>query len=204
MLVVCLAAIGPALPAALAMTASDQTPEIGTINAGPDCQTSAIPGAAGLPPGVKAERLMCGRIAMDVTWQVFNPRANAGNVLQARRLFTKRVVTEDVSQSWLDSRGATPSPWLIMRSEDPAYVMGVGIWVGGQGVRPGLKMRIRMALDSLFGASHAAVVMTVTPAVNWNVLNDTQRAMVQSALPDFLIAHPGIDQSIGALTAVNR
>ncbi len=89
-----------------------------------------------------------------------------------------------------------------MRSDDPAYALGVSVWIDGQPVRPGLKMRLRMALDSLTGSSHAPLVLTVTPAVDWKALTLTRRRIEEDRLAAFLAGHRGLDQAVAAATAV--
>jgi hypothetical protein len=88
-----------------------------------------------------------------------------------------------------------------MSSDDPAFTTAVAIWVDGKPVRPGLTMRARMALHSLFGSAFTPIVVTVTPSVDWKTLQPIDRKSVDASLPAFLQRHHDLDQTIGALAA---
>ena len=61
-------------------------------------------------------------------------------------------------------------------------------------------MRGRMAMHSLFGSSFAPMVVTVTPAVDWDALSAEQTNTTGAALPAFLLRNPNLDKTIGELT----
>jgi hypothetical protein len=79
-----------------------------------------------------------------------------------------------------------------MRSRDPVFMIAVAVWVDGRPVRPGLAMRMRMAINSLVGSDFAPMVATVTPAVDWDALQRTEREAAEASLPGFLLSHPEI------------
>ena len=138
---------------------------------------------------------------MDMTWEAFAPRITAAPLMAERRRLVKRADTEGLQQDWLQTGNDTQSTWLIMSSNDPAFIIAVAVWVDGKPVRPGLAMRARMAIDSLFGSAFAPMVVTVTPAVNWDTLKPVERAGVMATLPAFLIQQRYIDQTVAALSA---
>jgi hypothetical protein len=138
---------------------------------------------------------------MDMRWQALPSRSTAGAVMAARRELSHAVESEGRSEAWLDTGDGRPSAWRIMRSDDPAYALAVSVWINGNAVRPGLKMRLRMALDSLTGSAHAPLVLTVTPVVDWRALTLTQRRVAEDALSVFLLEHRGLDQAVEAVTA---
>jgi hypothetical protein len=94
-----------------------------------------------------------------------------------------------------------PSAWRIMSSDDPVFTVAVSIWVDGKPARPGLAMRARMAMNSLFGSRFAPVVVTVTPVVDWATLKGGDRLNVEASLPAFLLQHAHLDRTVGALSA---
>ena len=77
-------------------------------------------------------------------------------------------------------------------------------WIGdrarGEPVRPGLAMRMRMALNSLIGSSCAPMVVTVTPVVDWEARNGSELRAAEDALPHFLLTHPRLDGTVAALS----
>jgi len=199
---IAVACAGPALSAVLAAASRSPPVTADAIDPGPGCMASALPPAA-VPSGpVQGQRVTCGEVAMDLRWQLLSPRSTAGALMAVRRDLTRAVETEDRSEAWLETGDGKPSAWRIMRSDDPAYALGVSVWIDGQPVRPGIKMRLRMALDSLTGSSHAPLVLTVTPAVDWKALTLTQRRIQEDRLAAFLAGHRGLDQAVGAATAV--
>jgi hypothetical protein len=80
-------------------------------------------------------------------------------------------------------------------------MIAVSMWVDGRPVRPGLAMRMRMAMNSLFGSDYTPVVVTVTPAVDWDALNAIDRKTAEASLPAFLLSHPDLGRSAGTLPA---
>jgi hypothetical protein len=118
-----------------------------------------------------------------------------------RRRLVMRAETEGREEHWLSTSNGTASAWRIITSADPAFAVAVSIWVDGKPARPGLAMRLRMAIDSLFGSDYAPIVVTATPAVDWDALQATQRSATAASLPAFLLSHPDLDRTIGALSA---
>jgi hypothetical protein len=135
---------------------------------------------------------------MDLAWEAFSPRITAAPLMAERRRLVLRVATEGLSENWLDAGGDTPSAWRIMHSNDPAFMIAVSIWVDGRPVRPGLTMRMRMAMNSLIGSAYAPMVMTVTPAVDWDALNWMDRKAAEASLPAFLLSHPELNRGLAA------
>jgi hypothetical protein len=149
--------------------------------------------------GVSRQRAVCDDVAMDLAWEEFSPRITAAPLMAERRRLVLRAATEGLSESWLDSPdgtpGDTPGPWRIMQSRDPAFMIAVAVWVDGRPVRPGLPMRLRMAMNSFLGSNFAPVVATVTPAVDWDALTRSQRDAAEASLPAFLLSHPDLGTS---------
>ncbi len=90
-----------------------------------------------------------------------------------------------------------------MRSNEPVFATAVSVWVDGKPVRPGLHMRLRMALNSLFGGSHAPVVATVTPVVDWDNLSRDERQAAEQSIDDFLRRYPQLTRQLGTVSAIH-
>jgi hypothetical protein len=73
--------------------------------------------------------------------------------------------------------------------------------VDGKPVRPGLVMRARMAMNSLFGSRFTPMVMTVTPVVDWDGGNGARQREAEASLPRFLLQHRDLDRTVGLLSA---
>lgn len=198
--VVVVAAIGPAITGGLAMTlAPGPTPA--TIAVGPDC--SVLPRPADEDHGVRRQRVSCGGVAMDMAWVAFPPRSTAGPLMaERRRMVSTAITAEDFSQFWFSPGDGKTSAWDIMSAADPGYVVAVSIWVGGRPVRPGLKMRLHMALSSLFGSSYAPMVVTVTPVLDWSNGTGVTVKAAAEILAGFLASHPGVNPTTGTVSAV--
>ena len=198
---VVVAAISPTVAAALTMaTVARQVPEPSVIDVGPDCLVRAVHPAVSNTAPAKTQRVVCGGMAMDMTWRVFSPRITAAPLMAERRRLVARVETEGLQEKWLEAAGEVPRAWRIMTSDDPVYAIGVSIWVDGKPVRPGLGMRARMAINSLFGSAYAPMVVTVTPAVDWKGLQGIELKNAMASIPVFLQSHRDLDATIAALS----
>lgn len=151
---------------------------------------------------VRTQRVVCGNVVVDLAWEAFSPRATAAPVMAERRRLCLRAETEGLQEAWLDTVSGPPSTWRLMRSNEPAFITAVSVWVDGKPVQPGLAMRARMALNSLLGSAYAPLVMTVTPVADWNKLPPAEREAKEASLSAFLLSHPDLAAQVGALTAV--
>jgi len=201
-LVVGLAAIGPILTLALAQAAGAVTTPA-NLPVAEGCSTVPPPPAAAVAVTQQQTlHVVCAGEAYDIAWQALSPHATAGRLMAVRRRMIRPVLAgEDLTQAWLPADGGT-RPWLIMQADDPAYVVAVAVWVNGVATRPGLGMRMRMAIDSLMGTNHMPMVVTVTPAIAWESANRAQTLAAAAGVRGFLQDRPGIDDAVGALTAV--
>jgi exosortase A len=195
---VAVACISPSLAGGLALVsaAGGSAPE--AIDLGQGCTITALP-ADSLRE--RSQRVTCGQTVFIMRWKVLSPRSTAAAVMAARRQMGQAVESESLAQAWLETADGSASAWRIMRSGDPEAMLAMAVWVDGRPVRPGMRMRVRMALDSLLGPVQAPLVMTVTPVVDWPRLNLTERRVAEAGLGDFLVAHPELDRVVGALTA---
>lgn len=207
---VIVAALSPALAAALTIATATPVSTPPAIDIGPGCtvQVIAATGAVqviaatgAVPPGARTQRVVCGGSSMDLSWQVFSPRITAAPLLAERRRLIMRAETEGHEEHWLATNDGAPSAWRIITSTDPAFAVAAAIWIDGKPVRPGLAMRLRMAINSLAGSAYAPILVTVTPALDWNKLQPAPRSEAAASLPAFLLSHPSLDRTISALSA---
>jgi exosortase len=196
---VAMAAIGPLIAWGLSSAAAAAQPALADKLAfGSDCTTAAAPAQA----GAATLRVTCGDAVMDLAWTTFSPRATAGVVMAQRRRMVMGALTEGLLEHWMPDVDGHPSPWHLMESSDPDYMTAVAVWVEGRPVRPGMQMRLHMALDSLTGTSHVPVVMTVTPVVDWDSLSPIGREAADAGLKAFIANHPNLTDQVSALSTV--
>jgi exosortase A len=199
---VVLAAICPITSAGLAMTNAARVSLPDSIAVGLDCTIVAGVPADPHATRVRTQRVACADVTMDMTWEVFPPRVTAGPVMLERRRLCRQAETESLSEAWLPDTGDQHRAWRIFRSDEPTSIIAASIWIDGRPSRPGLAMRVRMALDSLFGSSFAPMLMTVAPAVAWQTMTPVARQRAEASVVRFLQEHPDLDVRVGAVSAL--
>ena len=197
---VIVAAISPTVAASLTMATATSVQVPDFIDPGAGCAVRVTPPGATTPFNLRSQRVVCGGVPMDMSWVAFSPRITAAPLMAERRRLALRAETEGLQENWLESSDGMPSAWRIMHSTDPQYMIAVAMWVDGKPARPGLMMRGRMAMNSLFGSAFLPMVVTVTPAVDWHTLSAEQTNTAGAALPAFLLRNANLDKTIGALT----
>jgi exosortase A len=197
-----MAGVGPFVAGILSRAATTVPPIAMTIDPGPGCSSASGPGTDPAHPQVRTQRLTCGPYVMDLAWEPFSPRVTAASVMAERRRLTLQAETESLQENWVQTDDGTPSTWRVMRSNEPVFATAVSVWVDGKPVRPGLHVRLRMALNSLFGGSYAPVVATVTPVVNWDTLSREEHRAAEQSVGEFLSHYPQVTQQISAVSAI--
>jgi exosortase/archaeosortase family protein len=194
-----IAALSPAIAAGLTALAAVPTITPAQIEIGGGCLVQPlVPLGA---PAMRSQRVLCGTVPVEVSWIAFSSRSTAGPVMMARRRMVANALTEGLQENWLQTSDGTPNAWRVMISNDPPYAVAVAVWVDGRLVRPGLAMRLRMALNSVAGSAYDPIVVTVTPVVNWGTRNGAELKAAEDALPQFLLTHPELDQTVARLSA---
>jgi exosortase A len=195
---VALAAITPAVAASLTMVTPAPGPA--AVDMGAGCVVRAAGLTDPVLPRVWTRIVVCDGVAMVVSGEAFSPRITAAPLMSERRRLAMRPTTEGLRERWLETNDGTPSARRIVTYNDPVFTIAVSLWVDGKPVRPGLAMRARMAMNSLFGTPFAPTVMTVTPAVNWASLNGRERKDAAASVPAFLLSHQDLERTTGALS----
>jgi exosortase A len=198
---VVVAAISPTVAAGLTMATATPEPLVVSLDMGAGCTVQSEGSTVSAASRVNTQRVICEGVAWDVSWEAFSPRVTAGPLMAERRRLVVRAETEGLQEHWLETADGASSAWRIMMSDDPAFAIGVAIWVDGKPVRPGLSMRAGMAMNSLFGSNFAPLVVTVTPAVDWDGLNGIERKQAMGLVSAFLLQHRDLDRTIGEMSA---
>lgn len=201
LMLVIVALLGPAVSACLASANAVRVPLPSTIDVGPDCSMVATPLVDPPETTLRVQRVTCGKITLNMTWEAFAARTTAATLMLERHRLCQLAETESLFKSWLPDSGDQHRAWRIMRSGEPAFSLAVAIWVDGKPTRPGLTMRLRMALNTLFGSGYEAILMTVTPAVSWQTLTPAARQQAETDITTFLLAHPDLDARVAAISA---
>lgn len=196
---VVVAAITPAVAGALTTATLTPLATASAIDLGAGC--SVLSGPPDLStPNVRTQRVKCGDVPMDITWEAFSPRSTAAPLMAERRRLVSQALTEGLQENWLDARDGVASVWRIMRSNDPAFLIAVAVWIDGHPVRPGITMRLRMAMNSLFGSAYTPMVMSVTPVIDWDNATIADRRAAEASLPAFLLAETNLVDTVAALS----
>jgi exosortase A len=198
---VAVAAISPTVAAGLTLATAAPAVAPDSLEMGAGCVVQGAGAAEPVASRVRTQRVTCDGVAMDMRWAAFSPRITAAPLMAERRLLVLRAETEGLQENWLPIQDGGRSAWRIMISDEPAYAIAVSVWVDGKPVRPGLAMRARMAMNSLFGSGFAPMVVTVTPAVEWDQLQPVERRAAEESLAAFLLSHRDLDRTVAASSA---
>jgi exosortase A len=203
-LLIVLAAAGPAFSAVLDAGAGGAVPvPVPQFAAGAGCV--AQPGGTA-SPGLFVEDFACPAGRLRVTLRRLPARANPGGVLAARRELSGDGGDggDDAEISTLDVPGVEPHSWHLVLSSDPAQAIASAMWVDGAPAPGGLRLRLAMARDSLFGAAHAPVIMALGMFGAQKQLTLAQAQNARATMIGFLQAQTGLAAMIDRISAPPR
>ena len=175
------------------------------LNAGPNCVTEPGPATADTDRGpgrMVAQRLRCGTLQFDLLLETFSPRSTAGPVLAERRRLTRPAQAEEVTETPLVRRDASPSAWRVMVASRPDGVAAAALWIGGDATGPGLATRLRLAQASLLGSRQAALLAVIRPVFEGDEMSLQQRRQLERDLVGFLTDHPDLERQLRDLSVV--
>ena len=109
-------------------------------------------------------------------------------------------------------RQAATKPGVRMRMK-PARATSSMSWASSTACiarsKPGRSPLKRMlatvaagTLASVTGSAYAPMLVIVTPVVDWQTSNTAEIKAAETSLPRFLLTHPGLDRTIGALSVL--
>ncbi len=154
-LVMALVALGPAV--ALGFNRLVVAPNVAEIPAlaWPDgCAATGDTPA----PAMRTQTATCNGLAVTMVTQAFPTRARSDAILHERRNRTGEDQAEDSSVHAMSDA----APWLTVRTTDPNRVSAVATWVDAAPAQGGIRGRIQQARDSVFGTSHAPLLITIS------------------------------------------
>ena len=182
-----IALIGPAAATFMNQSAEDSAPRPAAFTVESPCRSEP-----GTPPvrlrasrgGRSADqRVTCDYLSFDIHVAAFSPRSTAGPVLAERRRLIHPPDIEEIDERWLDD---TAHDWRVITGTEQPFVMAIGVWIGGEPARLGLKGRAHMAWTSIAGGGHVPVIVTVSPVIDWTKVPRAARPQVEAALAEFL------------------
>ncbi|HTW69557.1 MAG TPA: exosortase A [Acetobacteraceae bacterium] len=170
--VVLLAAAGPAVAMQLDSLGKHVAGSIQPLNFGPGCTDLAadVPAPPDTPGHLASQRIVCGGLTLDVHVDVFGKHSTSAPVLAAQRRLTDipNTTHDDNFETETVTLPVTSGPanlWRLVRTTAPGPMVAVAIWVNGKPAGTGLRMRAHMAWQSLMGAAVAPVVVAVRPVL---------------------------------------
>ncbi len=196
-LTVVLVGIGPAI--AMAIDArSVATP----LSGFPSWQTPAgceAPQQGTAPSSSVRFTVRCGELAFDVEVAAFPARSTAGALVVQRRRITEELGAEDLSVMPLDDVGADRGDWTIAQTTDPNRVTAYASWVDGLPVASGLAARVAQARDSIMGANHVPILLTITTKEPPRASAQSRRAAMDQ-LRTLVAAQTNLNREIARLS----
>ncbi|HUN44454.1 MAG TPA: exosortase A [Acetobacteraceae bacterium] len=187
--VVLLAASGPAIAMQLDSRGQLATGPIQALNFGPGCTDlpADTPAPVDIPGHLASQRIACDGQAFDVYIDVLGKHSTSAPMLVARRELTNipNTTHDDNFEVETVSLPVTSGPanlWRLVRTTTPGPMVAVAIWIDGKPAGDGLRMRAHMAWQSLVGASMAPVVVAVRPVVHQYWLLPTTARDIEARL----------------------
>lgn len=162
-----------------------------------DCRpTTNIPNTA---VAATQQRFECADGAVTMTVALFAPRANPGLVVQGQRRLSGDGGESDVSPLTVGTAAASMR-WRLVETREPHGARATGLWIDGAPTGLSLATRMRLARNSIMGATHAPVLVVLTPTVDWARLGAAGRTPARQILARFLTAHPDLPAGIATLS----
>lgn len=206
--------VGPLWPALAILGVCAAGPAVAALlnQRGAPARTAATP-ALMTPPGCAPGQALaaadgeartayqCDSRSLTVTVVTLPYRAPPDQLQRERTRLAIPTGAEDTAVSPI--RASTPDNgrWSLFESREPDLIVGIGTWVDGEPAEGGLAGRVRLAWDSLYGASHLPLLMAVAPDTSGRTTPaDRQRA--KDMIGRFIEAQPGLTAAVAAATRV--
>ncbi len=141
----------------------------------------------------------CGGHVYDVEVAVFSARSSPGPLAAARRKATQELGAEDVTVAPLTLGKAGNGRWTLVETSEPDRVTAYASWVDGRPAEAGIAGRLAQARISVFGASHASVLMTIAAAEPARLTAGERKAAAEQ-LRALLDAQSGLSAQIERLS----
>lgn len=141
----------------------------------------------------------CGEHIYDIDVSAFAARSTAGELLARRRSVTEELGAEDVTVTRLADVGSDRGEWTVVQTTDPNRVTAYASWVDGIPVASGFAARIAQARDSVLGADHAPMLMTITTREAPRALPQARRAAIEQ-LRGLVAAQSDLNRTIATVS----
>lgn len=153
------------------------------------------------PSSQQRNIIECGGTRFVVLAEVFAPRSTSGGMVAERRRITQELGAEDVSIAPVDNV-TSGGKWTLVQTTDPNRVTAYASWVDGIAAGQGLAGRFAQARDSLLGADHAPLLLTIS-TLEAERAAPKQRAAILDQMRAVVRAQGGLDQRVERATRVS-
>ena len=120
--------------------------------------------AAGFPvlavAGGALAHFTCADGTLALTVALFPPRSDPRLVLDAERVLSERDANEAEIRTFR-VHGTDPQSWVLVAIPAPPAVTASALWIDGRPATSDLRSRLRLAMHSLLGGTHAPLVVSL-------------------------------------------
>ncbi len=145
-------------------------------------------------------RMVCGGAEYDLALETFSSRGTSGPVLAERRRVTRPKPSENISELPINDAADRDSLWRLVRSTEPHHLAAARVWIEGEPMNAGMRMRIIQAKASLFGSNQVPALLIVQPRMDFEAASYEQRVEAEQRLKAFVLALPDLDARMRAMT----
>jgi hypothetical protein len=92
----------------------------------------------------------------------------------------------------------------VIEVTQPAFAAAAGLWIDGEPTTPGVMMRLKMARDSVVGASYSPVLVIIAPIAGWPSTGARRNGELEHQISDLVAAHPEIGDQIRLMAKGSR
>jgi exosortase A len=156
--VLLVAAIGPAAGLWLDHFAGRPTNAVSVMKTPDGCLRAGTDSAG----AVLTETFRCGDATITARLEMLPPRANPARVVAAAQTEAGALLPgKNIDGGMLQVNGTTPARWILQRDEDHPAAAAYALFIDGEPALGGLRDRLHLARDLLFGAPSAPAVLVV-------------------------------------------
>ena len=146
-----------------------------------------------------SQMVTCAGVPLTISVRVLPPRINPNRILAAWRTLTGEDTASDTEFDSIDIPGHSPEHWRLTTTEEPGWVTASVLWLNGVSAGGGLRDRATQARASIFGASSAPVLASVSFHSGRVQALMGEREAAEKAIRGFLAAQTDLGAQITAL-----
>ena len=195
--VVALAAVGPGAASAL-----DRRVSLVALTHEPNLiapEGCAIERLAAGSVGQAVFSIPCASQRWTVVFQMLPAGTTAGKLDDAQRAIIGPIDPEETTIEPIESLAPSAGRWQVVISPNPAKFAAFAIWLGGEPASGGLRQRLRLAQQSVFGATTPPLLIAITAQASARLSpHDKRQAMIE--LRQILAAQPDLNREAASLT----